>query len=289
LIYQLYIQINGLNPDMSIFQSIILGIVQGITEFLPISSSAHLVIVPFLLKWEIPSETAFVFNILVQVASLVGVFVFFWRDIYRILHAMLSGIVSKKPFADQEARLGWYLILATVPAGLIGLFLKDQVEATFNSPTITAFFLLVTATLLVIAERVGKRNRDLERMEWKDSVLIGLFQAIAIFPGVSRSGSTITGGMVRDLERPPAARFAFLMSIPIMLAAGLVGGIDLLEVPNLSSILPILIPGFVVSAVVSFFAIGWLIRFLNRYPLYVFSVYCVGLSILTLLTAAYRG
>lgn len=274
---------------MSIFQSIILGIVQGITEFLPISSSAHLVIVPFLLKWEIPSETAFVFNILVQVASLVGVFVFFWRDIYRILHAMLSGIVSKKPFADQEARLGWYLILATVPAGLIGLFLKDQVEATFNSPTITAFFLLVTATLLVIAERVGKRNRDLERMEWKDSVLIGLFQAIAIFPGVSRSGSTITGGMVRDLERPPAARFAFLMSIPIMLAAGLVGGIDLLEVPNLSSILPILIPGFVVSAVVSFFAIGWLIRFLNRYPLYVFSVYCVGLSILTLLTAAYRG
>jgi undecaprenyl-diphosphatase len=289
LIYQLYIQINGLNPDMSIFQSIILGIVQGITEFLPISSSAHLVIVPFLLKWEIPSETAFVFNILVQVASLVGVFVFFWRDIYRILHAMLSGIVSKKPFADQEARLGWYLILATVPAGLIGLFLKDQVEATFNSPTITAFFLLVTATLLVIAERVGKRNRDLERMEWKDSVLIGLFQAIAIFPGVSRSGSTITGGMVRDLERPPAARFAFLMSIPIMLAAGLVGGIDLLEVPNLSSIFPILIPGFVVSAVVSFFAIGWLIRFLNRYPLYVFSVYCVGLSILTLLTAAYRG
>lgn len=274
---------------MSIFQSIILGIVQGITEFLPISSSAHLVIVPFLLKWEIPSETAFVFNILVQVASLVGVFVFFWRDIYRILHAMLSGIVSKKPFADQEARLGWYLILATVPAGLIGLFLKDQVEATFNSPTITAFFLLVTATLLVIAERVGKRNRDLERMEWKDSVLIGLFQAIAIFPGVSRSGSTITGGMVRDLERPPAARFAFLMSIPIMLAAGLVGGIDLLEVPNLSSIFPILIPGFVVSAVVSFFAIGWLIRFLNRYPLYVFSVYCVGLSILTLLTAAYRG
>lgn len=289
MIYQLYIQINGLNPDMSIFQSIILGIVQGITEFLPISSSAHLVIVPFLLKWEIPSETAFVFNILVQVASLVGVFVFFWRDIYRILHAMLSGIVSKKPFADQEARLGWYLILATVPAGLIGLFLKDQVEATFNSPTITAFFLLVTATLLVIAERVGKRNRDLERMEWKDSVLIGLFQAIAIFPGVSRSGSTITGGMVRDLERPPAARFAFLMSIPIMLAAGLVGGIDLLEVPNLSSIFPILIPGFVVSAVVSFFAIGWLIRFLNRYPLYVFSVYCVGLSILTLLTAAYRG
>lgn len=274
---------------MSIFQSIILGIVQGITEFLPISSSAHLVIIPYLFNWDIPSETAFVFNILVQVASLVGVFAFFWRDIYRILKAMLSGIVAKKPFTDQDARLGWFLILATIPAGLIGLMLKDQVEATFDSPTITAFFLLITAALLVIAERVGKRNRDLDRLNWKDSILIGLFQAIAIFPGVSRSGSTITGGMVRDLGRPPAARFAFLMSIPVMLAAGLLGGIDLLEVPNLSSLLPVFIPGFVVSAVVSFLSIGWLIRFLNRYPLYVFSIYCVGLSVVTLLTVAYRG
>jgi undecaprenyl-diphosphatase len=274
---------------MNIFQSIILGIVQGITEFLPISSSAHLVIVPYLLNWEIPPETAFVFNILVQVASLVGVFAFFWRDISRILRSMLSGIISKKPFEEQEAKLGWYLILATIPAGLFGLLLKDQVEAAFNSPTITAFFLLVTAALLAIAERVGKRSRSLEKLGWKDSLIIGLFQAIAIFPGISRSGSTITGGMIRDLERPAAARFAFLMSIPIMLAAGILGGIDLLEVPNLSTLLPVFIPGFIISAVVSFLAIGWLIRFLNRYPLYVFSVYCVGLSILTYLTVAFRG
>ncbi len=274
---------------MNIFESIILGIVQGITEFLPISSSAHLVIVPYLFKWEIPSDEAFVFNILVQVASLVGVFAFFWRDIYHILRAMLSGIIEKKPFAESDAKLGWYLILATIPAGVIGLLLKDQVEAVFDSPTITAFFLLITAALLVVAEKVGKRNRSLKELDWKDSLTIGFFQAIAIFPGISRSGSTITGGMIRNLERPPAARFAFLMSIPIMLAAGLLGTVDLLEIPNLSSLLPVFIPGFIASAVVSFLAIGWLLRYLNKHPLYVFAIYCVGLSVLTFLTVLLRG
>jgi undecaprenyl-diphosphatase len=274
---------------MNIFQSIILGIIQGITEFLPVSSSAHLVIVPYLLDWNIPPAQAFVFDVLVQVASLVGVFAFFWRDISSIVRAMIAGILSKQPFVEQEARSGWFLILASIPAGLAGLFLKDTVEIAFNNPSITAFFLLITAGLLVIAERVGKRNRSLERMSWKDSVIIGLFQAIAIFPGISRSGSTITGGMVRDFERPSAARFAFLMSIPIMLAAGMLGGIDLLEIPGLSRLLPVFIPGFITSAIVSYLAIGWLLRFLNRYPLYVFAIYCVGLSLVTFLTIYIRG
>ena len=274
---------------MNIFQSIILGIVQGITEFLPVSSSAHLVIVPYLFEWDIPPMQAFVFDVLVQVASLVGVFAFFWRDLTAIIRAMFSGIITKQPFAEPEARLGWLLILASIPAGLAGLLLKDQVERVFNSPSVTAFFLLITAALLMIAERVGKRNRSMESLSWKDSVIIGIFQAIAIFPGISRSGSTITGGMVRDLERPSAARFAFLMSIPIMLAAGLLGGLDLLKIPDLASLLPVFIPGFITSAVVSYFAIGWLLRFLNRYPLYVFAIYCIGLSLLTFLTVLYRG
>jgi undecaprenyl-diphosphatase len=274
---------------MNVVQSIILGIVQGITEFLPVSSSAHLVIVPYLLEWEIPIEQAFVFDVLVQVASLAGVFAFFWRDIIAILKAMVAGLKSKQLFADQEARLGWFLVLASIPAGIAGLFLKDLVEQAFNSPAVTAFFLLVTAGLLVIAERVGKRNRLLVDMKWKDSLIIGLFQAISIFPGISRSGSTISGGMTRDFERPPAARFAFLMSIPVMLAAGLLGGIDLLEIPDLSSVLPVFIPGLIISAVVSYLAIGWLLRFLNRYPLYVFAAYCVGLSLITFLTYLYRG
>jgi undecaprenyl-diphosphatase len=126
-------------------------------------------------------------------------------------------------------------------------------------------------------------------LDWKDSLTIGFFQAIAIFPGVSRSGSTITGGMIRNLERPPAARFAFLMSIPIMLAAGMLGVKDLLEVPNVASLMVIFIPGFIASAVVSFLAIGWLLRFLNKYPLYIFAIYCVGLSALTFLTVLLRG
>lgn len=274
---------------MNIFQSIILGIIQGITEFLPVSSSAHLVIVPYLFEWDIPASQAFVFDVLVQVASLIGVFAFFWRDITTIIRAMFSGIKSKQPFTDREARLGWLLILASIPAGLAGLLLKDLVEHAFNSPSVTAFFLLITAALLVIAEKVGKRNRSMESMGWKDSVIVGIFQAIAIFPGISRSGSTITGGMIRDLERPSAARFAFLMSIPIMIAAGVLGMLDLLEIPDLSSLLPVFIPGFITSAVVSYLAIGWLLRFLNRYPLYVFAIYCVGLSLLTFSTVLYRG
>jgi undecaprenyl-diphosphatase len=274
---------------MTVIQSIILGIVQGITEFLPISSSAHLVIVPYLLDWNIPIEQAFVFDVLVQVASLLGVFVFFWGDIIAILKAMVIGLRLKRPFSEPEARIGWFLILASIPAGIAGLFLKDLVEQAFNSPALTAFFLLVTAALLVTAERVGKRNRSLVDLNWKDSLIIGLFQAISIFPGISRSGSTISGGMTRDLERPPAARFAFLMSIPVMLAAGLLGGIDLLEIPDLSSILPVFIPGLIASAVVSYLVIGWLLRFLNRYPLYVFAAYCIGLSLITFLTFHYRG
>jgi undecaprenyl-diphosphatase len=245
--------------------------------------------VPYLFEWDIPATQAFVFDVLVQVASLVGVFAFFWRDLSEIIQAMFSGIISKQPFAQPAARLGWLLILASIPAGLAGLLLKDQVERAFSSPSVTAFFLLITATLLVIAERVGKRNRSMESMGWKDSLIIGIFQAISIFPGISRSGSTITGGMVRDLERPSAARFAFLMSVPIMLAAGLLGGLDLLKIPDLSSVLPVFLPGLIASAVVSYLAIGWLLRFLNRYPLYVFAIYCVGLSLLIFGTVLYRG
>lgn len=274
---------------MNLFQSILLGIVQGLTEFLPVSSSAHLVIVPYLLNWEIPPAEAFVFDVLVQVASLVGVFAFFWRDIIRILRSMLEGILQRQPFKEADSRLGWYILLATVPAGLAGLLFKDQVERAFNNPGLTAVALLITAALLVIAERVGKRIKSIERVDWKDALVIGLFQAIAIFPGISRSGSTITGGMIRDLERPSAARFAFLMSIPIMLAAGLVGMLDLGAVPDLGNVLPIFIPGFIASAIVSYLAIGWLLKFLMRYPLYVFAAYCVGAGLATLLVIYIRG
>jgi undecaprenyl-diphosphatase len=274
---------------MTIFQSILLGIVQGLTEFLPVSSSAHLVIVPYLFNWEIPANQAFVFDVLVQVATLAAVFVYFWRDIVDIVKAVVQGLIHKAPFSTSSARLGWLLLLATIPAGLFGLLLKDAVESTFDSPRATALLLFVTAGLLVIAERVGKRNRDLEKLNWKDTLWIGFFQAAAIFPGISRSGATITGGMTRDFQRPPAARFAFLMSIPIMLAAGLLASLDMIKIPNLEASLLVFIPGFIAAVVTGYLAIRWLLRYLIQHTLYDFAIYCAVLGLITLVVTFVRG
>jgi undecaprenyl-diphosphatase len=274
---------------MTIFQSILLGIVQGLTEFLPISSSAHLVIVPYLFNWEIPAGQAFVFDVLIQVATLIAVFVYFWRDIVEIVKAVVQGLIHKAPFATAPARLGWLLLLATVPAGLFGLVLKDAVESAFGSPRITALFLFVTAGLLVIAERVGKRNRDLENLNWKDALWVGFFQAASVFPGISRSGATITGGMTRDFQRPPAARFSFLMSIPIMLAAGLLASVDMIKISNIEASLLVFIPGFIAAAVTGYLAIRWLLRYLIQHTLYDFAIYCAALGLITLVISFVRG
>jgi len=269
---------------MTIFQSIILGIVQGITEFLPISSSAHLVIVPRLLGWtNIPAKEAFVFDVLVQVATLPGVFAFFWSDVLCIARAFIKAIRSGKPFGDGDARLGWYLILATIPAGVTGLVIRRSIERSFASPQVASFFLLFTAALLVLGERAGKRARTLDTLTWVDALWIGLFQSFAVFPGVSRSGSTITAGMTRNLERPAAARFAFLMAIPIMLAAGLLAGMEIVDMGNRSLILPVFIPGFIASAITGYLSIRWLLAYLNHRSLYLFSIYCAVLSLITLI------
>ena len=270
---------------MTVLQSILLGVIQALTEFLPISSSGHLVIVPYLLGWQIPATDAFVFDVLVQVATLVAVIVYFWNDLIALAKAMLLGLKNKSPMKTPQARLGWNLILATIPAGIIGLLLKDTVENTFANPKLTALALFLTATLLIIAERVGKRDRNLEQLDWKDALWIGFLQVLAIFPGVSRSGATIAGGMTRDLERPTAARFSFLMSIPIMLAAGLLATYDLIRSPYILRLLPTFIPGFISAAVVGYLAIRWMLRFLVGHSLYIFAVYCTVMGLLVIVSS----
>jgi undecaprenyl-diphosphatase len=199
---------------MTIFQSIILGIVQGASEFLPISSSGHLVLVPFLLGWEFSQSEAFVFDVLAQVATMFAVIFYFWNDLLAILKAVLQGIVSRKPFQSGESRLGWFLVLATIPAGLAALFYKETFEQAFSNPRAAAFFLLGTSLLLIIGEAVGKRSRSLKEITWFDALWVGLFQVLALFPGISRSGSTIAGGLTRGIDRKSSARFSFLMAIP---------------------------------------------------------------------------
>lgn len=270
---------------MTIIQAIILGIVQGLTEFLPISSSAHLAIVPYLLNWHIPQAQVFPFDVLVQDGTLAAVIIYFWKDLWGILTAVLSGIWQHKPFADPRARLGWLLVLATIPAGIIGLLLKSQVEAAFSSPLVIGASLLITAALLLVAEWLGKHQRPMSSVRWLDALWIGLFQAISIFPGISRSGMTITGGMTRNLDRPASARFAFLMSVPVMLAAGLLEGKDVVTNPELAGLLPLVLVGLVVAGVVGYFSIRWMLAYLNKSSLRIFAYYCIAAGLITGLVA----
>jgi undecaprenyl-diphosphatase len=246
------------------------------------------VIVPYLFGWTIPQEQAFVFNVLVQNGTLLAVIVYFWKDLMQIAGGFLRSLFAGRP-GDPSARLGWLIILATIPAGLFGLAVKSLIEAAFASVAATAVFLFITAALLLIAERVGTRQRSLEQLGWKDALTMGVFQALAVFPGISRSGSTMAGGMIRNLDRAAAARFSFLMSIPIMLAAGGLETVDLINMPIAAGFLPVLAAGIMVSAVVGYFSIRWLLAYLMRHSLKVFAIYCAVAGTLILLLSALRG
>lgn len=274
---------------MTILQSIILGIIQGLTEFLPISSSAHLVLTPYLLGWEFDPQAEFIFDVLVQLGTLLAVIAYFWRDLVGIVRAFILGIWHKKPFAEPQARLGWLLIIASIPAVLAGVFFKDMVEQAFASPLATALFLILTAGFLVSAEILGKRARALDQLTGLDALVIGIFQAISLFPGVSRSGSTITGGMLRGLDRRAAARFSFMMSVPVMLGAGALTILDLFQAPNFTAQLPPLVLGFVTAALVGYLSIRWLLGYLARHSLYSFAIYCLAFSAIVCIVFFVRG
>ncbi|MBE9525179.1 MAG: undecaprenyl-diphosphatase UppP [Chloroflexi bacterium] len=267
---------------MTFTQSIILGIIQGLSEFIPISSSGHLVLAPFLFDWTINPEELFIFDVLVQVATLLAVFVYFRHDLSNILRAILQGLRHNRPFEDPHARIGWFLILATIPAGMAFLLFNETFRLAFKSPMAAALFLLVTAALLTVSERKGKRDRKFENITWQDALTIGVFQILAIFPGISRSGATIAGGMFRGLDRSSSARFSFLISIPVMLAGGLVAVFELIKIPNFIELLPIFFVGFITAALVGYIAIHWLLRYLSKRPLYVFAIYCAIFGLINL-------
>ncbi len=273
---------------MTIFQAIILGIVQGLTEYLPVSSSAHLVIIPYLFGWSFPVDQAFVFDVLVQLGTLVAVLVYFWKDLIAILTAFFKGIAARQPFATVESRMGWLIILASIPGGLAGVLIKPVVEAAFSNPVAVAILLFVTAILLMVAEWIGRKERDFSSINWLDAILIGIGQAVAIFPGISRSGATISMGLMRGLKRTDAAKFSFLMSIPIMLAAGLYSALDLRDIAGLSTFLPVILIGTLAAAIVGYLSIKWLLAFLNRRALSVFAIYCSFLGALILIVSFIR-
>lgn len=274
---------------MTWLQAVVLGIVQGLTEYLPISSSAHLVLVPWLLGWRIDEHIAFPFDVLVQWGTLIPVLAHFRRELLEILRGWWEGARNGSPFGTPGGRLGGWVLVATLPAVVAGLLLKKPVEAVFLQPTLTAALLSGTAVLLWWGERFGRRERDLEGLTLGDALAVGLAQALALLPGISRSGATIAAGLGRGLQRSEAARFSFLLSVPALLGAGLVALKDLFEIGLPPQALGPILTGALAAALSGYLAIWGLMRLVRRRSLMPFALYCLLVSLSMLLLAAFRS
>lgn len=260
-------------------KAIVLGIVQGATEFVPVSSSGHLVIVPWFFGWP---ASSLVFDTILHWGTLLSIVAVFWRDFLRIIAATVKSIATRS-MADVNARLGWFIIAGSIPAAVTGLLFDEFFESLFSSPTAAALFLLFTAMLLVSSElmiRHVDHMRRLDSMGWLDAIIIGLFQAIALAPGISRSGSTIAAGLARGIRRDDAARYSFLLGTPAFFGAGLLQLLKAMdEAPTtLTAEAPMMVVGFLASAISGFIAIRFLLAYLRTRSLYPFAIYCVILS-----------
>lgn len=272
---------------MDIIQAIILGIVQGLTEFIPISSSAHLVLVPWALNWDRPG---LLFDTMLHWGTLVAVLSYFWRDWAAIARGFFRSLTTPGPWrnvaggrlADPNSRLAWGIILGSIPAAILGFLFEDFFESLFETPVAVAVFLLVTAAILVISERLGRRARELPTLNIPDALVIGLAQGAAIAPGISRSGATIAAGLGRGLTRDAAARFSFLLSTPAIVGAGLLQLLDLFSGSGDRLPWAAVAAGFLAAAISGYLCIKFLLAYLRRGKLYVFAAYCaiVGTAVL---------
>lgn len=269
---------------MTLYQSIFLGILQGVTEFIPISSSAHLALLPYFVNWHVNPEIDFIYNILVQFATLGAVIVYYWKDLLEMLKSVLTNLLGKGDWGHPDSRLAIAILLGTLPVVVLGLPLKDLVEEAFQQPLWIGFALLCTSLLLFLSEKRLRSNPDPDSLTFLDALIIGLWQTIAIFPGISRSGATIAGGLFRNLDRQQATRFAFLLSIPSLAGAGIISLIDFFRLPNPTSYLPVILPGCLAAFGVGYLSIYWLIRYVQNHSLFVFSAYCLILGIIVILS-----
>lgn len=264
---------------MTLAQAITLGLVQGITEFLPISSIAHLRVVPALLGWPDPGAA---FSAVIQLGTLAAVLLYFGRDLSVMTRAVLRGVADRQPWARQEARVAWFIVLGTLPIGLCGVAFKRYIVGELRSLYVISGSLIVLGILLWVAERTAAFRREIKHIGWVDSQVIGLAQALALIPGASRSGTTMTAAMFLGLTREAAARFSFLLGIPAIGAAGLFELRDLLKHGLGGAGLSGLIIGVLTSALSGYLAIDLLLRYLRTKTTYVFVWYRIGLGLLLL-------
>ncbi|MCX7840698.1 MAG: undecaprenyl-diphosphatase UppP [Anaerolineae bacterium] len=280
---------------MNLLQAIVLGIVQGATEFIPISSSAHLIIIPWLFDWDDPGLA---FDVALHLGTLVAVLSFFAREWVNLFRAGVASIVERKIGDDVERRLAWYLIIGTIPGALAGALFESKIEELFHAPNAPhtsgamiamGIIIALLGAALFVAERIARHTRALSHLALKDAILIGCAQALALFPGVSRSGATITAGLALGLERAAAARFSFLLSAPIIAGAGAKSAYDLARAGMSSSEVLFFAVGMLSAAISGYLCIKFLLRFLQRHSTDVFVVYRWLLAVFVIVVAVMRG
>jgi undecaprenyl-diphosphatase len=266
---------------MSWLQVVVLSIVQGLTEFLPISSSSHLAIVS---RVFFSANAGASFTAVSQLGTEAAVVIYFARDIWRILKAWFNGLFVKAHRDNIDYRMGWYVIIGTVPIVVIGLAFKEAIRGEVRNLWVIATAMLVFSAVIAAAEYFGKQTRHVEQLTWKDGLLVGLAQCLALVPGVSRSGSTISAGLFLGLDRPLAARFGFLLGIPAVLASGLFSLPDAFHpvTEGMSASGPQLLVSVVITFVVGYAAIAWLLRFVANHAMYWFVGYRVVLALVVM-------
>jgi undecaprenyl-diphosphatase len=280
---------------MDLFQALVLGVVQGLTEFIPVSSSAHLIIVPWVLGWHDPGLA---FGVALHLGTLLAVLTYFWRDWLDILSGFFASLADRSLGRTLNRRLSWLIIVGCIPGAVVGAIGDELIESLFHSPNeahrtgamlAIAALLAMLGALLWLAERLARHQRTLSQIRFGDAIVIGLAQALALLPGVSRSGSTITAGLALGLRRETAARFSFLLATPIIAGAGLKKAYDVLQAGfPAAERLPFLV-GFLAAAVVGYLCIAFLLRYLQRNSVNVFVYYRWLLAIGIVLLALVRG
>jgi undecaprenyl-diphosphatase len=278
---------------LNILDAIILGIIQGITEFLPISSTGHLTVAGKLMNLISPDKpqewTAFI--AVIQLGTMLAILIYFWKDLVQILISFWKENVSKRTgFANQsfQSRTGWYIIVGTLPVVFIGLLFKKAIEGALTKDLyVIAINLIVFAVILAIAEKVGKRTKTEKDISLFDSLFIGIAQAFALIPGASRSGTTITGGLFRGLKREDAARFSFLLSVPAVLASGLLELYQSLDILNGTMWINLII-STITAAISGYIAIDFLLKYLKNHSTYLFIYYRIIAGIIILVLIAYN-
>jgi len=271
-------------PVMEIAAAAILGIIQGLTEFLPISSSAHLILVPWLLGWDPEGLT---FDVALHVGTALAILIYFRTEWIRLGREALRGLVDGRPLGSPQRRLAWYLVLGTVPAAIAGLTLEEVVENQLRSPLVTVVTLAVFGVLLYVADVRGRHSRDLESLGWADALWIGICQAVALVPGVSRSGITITMAMLRGLDRSSSTRFSFLLATPIVVGAGILACYRLLASASGPEAVAIrwdvLAAGSIAATIVGMLCIKYFLRYLRTRTFTPFVIYRMVLAFIVLM------